>query len=73
MKPIMADAPPTAEAIEQRARALYDACTTVKPAWDQLGDITRSVWRERVTDHAASAPAHPQQTAAAPAGQLSLL
>ncbi len=30
-----------------RAQALYEACPTVKPAWSQLGETTRSVWRER--------------------------
>lgn len=29
------------------ARALYDTCPTVKPTWDQLGDVTKSVWIER--------------------------
>lgn len=33
--------------IEATARALYDCCPTVKPSWDQLGDVTKSVWRER--------------------------
>ena len=27
------------------AEELYSACQSVKPAWDQLGDVTRSVWR----------------------------
>ena len=38
----------TTEEIEVRAKALYDLCPTVKPTWEQLGDVTRSVWRERV-------------------------
>lgn len=29
------------------AQYLYDDCPTVKPAWDQLSDNTRAVWRER--------------------------
>ncbi len=33
--------------IEALARELYEACPTPKPAWEQLGDTTRSVWRER--------------------------
>lgn len=35
-----------AAALEREARRLYDACQTVKPTWDQLGDTTKSVWRE---------------------------
>ena len=34
--------------LDLRAQAMYDACPTVKPAWSQLGEITRSVWRDRV-------------------------
>jgi len=34
--------------LDTAARALYDACPTVKPTWDQLGGVTKSVWRERV-------------------------
>jgi hypothetical protein len=30
------------------AKLLYDECPTVKPAWEQLGDVTRSVWVDRV-------------------------
>ncbi len=29
------------------AEALYEACPTVKPRWDQLGGVTQSVWIER--------------------------
>jgi len=36
-----------AKLIDDAARALYDACPTPKPRWDQLGDTTKSVWRER--------------------------
>lgn len=42
--------------IEAAARALYDACQTVKPSWEQLGDVTRGVWRERVMKPAPVAP-----------------
>lgn len=35
--------------IDSEARALYDACQTPKPTWDQLGDVTKSVWCEYVT------------------------
>lgn len=31
----------------ERAQALYEACPTPKPAWEQLGDVTRGVWIER--------------------------
>ncbi len=37
-----------ANELDLRAQVLYDACPTVKPAWSQLGEITRSVWRDRV-------------------------
>ena len=38
--------------LDLRAQALYDACPTAKPAWSQLGEITRSVWRDRaVAEH----------------------
>lgn len=30
------------------AQLLYDECPTVKPTWEQLGDVTRSVWVEKV-------------------------
>lgn len=33
--------------VDRLARALYDACCRVKPTWDQLGDTTKGVWRER--------------------------
>lgn len=32
--------------IEALAQELYEACQTVKPRWDQLGEVTKSVWRE---------------------------
>lgn len=32
--------------LDKRAKALYDAVPTPKPTWDQLGDTTKSVWRE---------------------------
>ncbi len=55
---------PTPEEIDRRAHALYDRCPTVKPLWEQLGDVTRSVWRERVRpdgEPAASAAPERQQ------------
>lgn len=33
--------------LEQLAKSLYDACPTPKPKWEQLGDVTRSVWLDR--------------------------
>lgn len=40
-------APVAAAKLEQAAHALYDACPSVKPSWDQLGDVTKSVWRDK--------------------------
>lgn len=37
-----------AEVIEVEAELLYEQCPTPKPAWEQLSEVTRSVWRERV-------------------------
>lgn len=34
--------------LEVEARLLYEECPTPKPAWEQLGEVTKSVWRERV-------------------------
>lgn len=31
-----------------RAKALWDACQSVKPRWDQLGSVTMSVWVDKV-------------------------
>lgn len=33
--------------LEQTARVLYDACPSVKPSWSQLGDVTKSVWKDK--------------------------
>jgi hypothetical protein len=35
------------DSTDSRARALYEACPTPKPSWAQLGETTRSVWKER--------------------------
>lgn len=35
------------QAAQELAEALYEACPTVKPRWDQLGGVTQSVWIER--------------------------
>lgn len=40
-------APVASAKLEQAAHTLYDACPSVKPSWDQLGDVTKSVWRDR--------------------------
>jgi hypothetical protein len=36
--------------LDDAARALYDAMPSrsYHPDWDQLGDVTKSVWHERV-------------------------
>jgi len=34
--------------IEAKARALYEASTLSAPTWDQLGETTKQVWRDRV-------------------------
>ena len=44
----------TAAEVEAVAQALYDACPTVKPAWEQCGDVTRSVWLERALERLES-------------------
>ena len=36
--------------IERLAKDFYAACPSVKPVWEQLGDVTRSVWRERALE-----------------------
>lgn len=35
----------TSEELDTEAMLLYDECPTPKPAWEQLGEATRSVWR----------------------------
>ena len=37
----------TASRLDQQGHALYDACPSVKPTWQQLGDVTKSVWCDR--------------------------
>ena len=34
--------------LDREAQMLYEQCPTPKPAWEQLGEVTKSVWRERV-------------------------
>ena len=38
----------TPEELDHEAQLLYEECLTPKPAWEQLGEATRSVWRDRV-------------------------
>ncbi len=40
----------TAEEVEQEARILWDAAgnRAASPAWDQLGEVTKGIWRNRV-------------------------
>lgn len=42
--------------LDDAARALYDAMPSrsYHPPWDQLGDVTKSVWHERVLEHPAA-------------------
>lgn len=32
--------------VEDEARRLYETCAKVAPRWDQLGEVTKGVWRE---------------------------
>lgn len=34
--------------LEVEAKLLYDQCPTVKQDWEQLGEVTKSVWKDRV-------------------------
>ena len=47
--------------LDGAARALYERNCPIAPDWDQLGEITKSVWREDVVKRgyapAAAAPA----------------
>jgi len=56
--------------IEARARELWDCCPTVKPAWDQLGEVTKNVWREMAlagyTPTKPSTVAHERDTVEVP-------
>lgn len=33
--------------LDDQARELYHQAAPCAPTWDQLGDVTRSVWREK--------------------------
>ena len=37
----------TASQLNKQGQALYVANTLVAPTWQQLGDVTKSVWRDR--------------------------
>ena len=50
--------------VETLARQLYDECQTTKPSWDQLGLITKSVWRERAQAQLAPRESAPSTAAA---------
>lgn len=43
---------PDAIGIDARAKAIWDASPSraYSPAWEQLGDVTKSVWHERVME-----------------------
>ena len=43
----------TPEEIEARAQALYEALSVPRPRWAQLGEATRSVWRERAAQESS--------------------
>ncbi len=63
------------EALEDAARALYDAFAIVKPEWSQLGEATKSVWREEALARAPVAqvpPSTPQLPGATSAPQAAL-
>ena len=39
----------TTAQIEEEAQALYEQCAAERgPAWSQLGEVTKEVWREYV-------------------------
>lgn len=40
---------PTGRDLDEAARKLYDECVSVKPSWDQIGEVSRGVWRDYVT------------------------
>lgn len=42
------------EEVEREARRMYDDCPTVKPKWEQLRDVTRTLWRERAAEKLAN-------------------
>jgi hypothetical protein len=37
----------TREELDVRAKVLYETLPLPAPAWSQLGEVTKTVWRER--------------------------
>lgn len=37
--------------LERKAKKLYGECPTVKPEWNQLGEVTKAVWLEKAAQH----------------------
>lgn len=37
--------------LEAKAKDLYESMPTPKPRWDQLGSVTKSVWRDKVLEY----------------------
>lgn len=56
--------------LEQAARTLYDTCPSVKPAWGQLGEVTKSVWRDKARLKLAG---HPRWWSHDPDGAATLI
>lgn len=52
------------ERLERVAQSMYEACPTVKPTWEQLGETTRSVWRERAEIQGTLVPVVKEETTA---------
>jgi hypothetical protein len=44
----MASDPRDPLTLDERAKALYERNAPVAPKWEQLGEITKEVWREEV-------------------------
>ena len=42
--------------LDDLARELYDAVSTSKLGWDQIGDTTKQVWREKAQRKADGCP-----------------
>lgn len=40
--------------LNEAARAMYEAMPSVKPTWDQLPEITRTYWRNKVLEQLAA-------------------
>lgn len=55
-----------ARELEERAKELYESGCTPRPRWSQLGEVTKSVWREYVLE--GQVPERPQDRVAPNAG-----